>query len=275
MRWELRLQERASKTIRKYKFCEEDEWREDEAMAAESLLVALKRKAAAQRQTLQQSGFGVDGADEDAWLWGKSEPSYESLLRDACQQLQRADGDDERSALYESVSQRLLDRVRRRVVSCDDCKIAEDLLEVARDEGLDLDSWDVVRSVAGNDEERCERCMDVARLVRRRLGQVKSWDGRIEERIPVDVGELHMPAVKAALGALIPANLHPRLDKAVAKGKLAVDVPRGGSFVRFDGWRVSVYEVESLARGRLDSGMFEFFLKVLERCSSLLQLCVV
>ena len=56
---------------------------------------------------------------------------------------------------------------------------------------------------------------------------------------------------------------HEHIDKAAAKGKLFVDVPCGGSFT-FNGRRVSVYEVESLARGRLHSGMLEFFLKFFE-----------
>ena len=81
------------------------------------------------------------------------------------------------------------------------------------------------------------------------MDQVNTWDGRIEEEVPADVGELHMPSVREALGALIPAKLHERLDKAAAKEKLAVDGGRGGSFLRMDSWRVSVYEEETLARG--------------------------
>ena len=76
--------------------------------------------------------------------------------------------------------------------------------------------------------------------------------------MPADVGELHMPAVKGAVGALIPAKLHARFDKSAAKQKLPKDVPQGGSYLRCDGWRVSVYEEESLARGRLGVGMLDF-----------------
>ena len=62
-----------------------------------------------------------------------------------------------------------------------------------------------------------------------------------------------MPSVKEALGALIPAKL------AAAKEKLPVDGGRGGSFLRMDSWRVSVYEEETLARGWLDVGMLKLF----------------
>ena len=105
--------------------------------------------------------------------------------------------------------------------------------------------------------------------MRRRLAQVETWDGMIEEPVPADLkGELHLPAVKGALGALIPAKLHGRFDQAASKQKLPKDVPQGGSYLRCDGWRVSVYEEEHLARGRLGVGMLEFFLKLLGRCSS-------
>jgi len=51
-------------------------------------------------------------------------------------------------------------------------------------------------------------------------------------------------------------------------------VAQGGSYIRLDGWRVSVYEEESLAGGRLGPGMSEFLLKLLSRCSSELSLPV-
>ena len=52
-RWELRLQQRASNTLRKYRFCEEDEWSKDEADAAASLLLALERLAERRRDALR------------------------------------------------------------------------------------------------------------------------------------------------------------------------------------------------------------------------------
>ena len=266
-RWELRLQQRASNTIRKYKFCEEDEWRPDEAAAASSLLLALERVAEKQREMLRDGPGRV--VDDDTWLWGDSEPCYEKLLSSASDELQLTDEarSSSRAELFLSVTQRLLDRTRRRVVSQHDCDVASELLAAAQETGHDVDSVELVRFVAGEADGRFEFYMAVARLVRRRLGQIGEWDCRIDEPLPTDICDLHMPAVKAALGALIPAKLHQRFDKAAAKQKLPYEVPRGGSYLRFDGWRVSVYEEESLARGRLDDGMLEFFLKVLQRCS--------
>ena len=216
-RWELRLQHRASETIRSYGFCEEDEWRKEEAGAATEILRELKRVAESQRETLRDAGRYVD---EDSWLWGDNEPQYEVLLRGAVRQLRQDDQAHQRpdrSDLLDFVSKRLLDRVRRRVLSSEDCAIAEELLAVGGDEGLSFDDLDVVRSVAGTDEERYDRCVEVARLLRRRMDQVGTWDGRIEEEVPADMGELHLPSAKEALVALIPAKLHKRLDKAAAK----------------------------------------------------------
>ena len=271
-RWELRLQQRASTTLRKYRFCEEDEWSKDEADAAASLLSALGRVAEKQRETLRDGpGRAVD---DDTWLWGDREPCYEELLRSARDELRLTDQGEDRVGLLEAVSQRLLDRRRRRVVSGQDRVVATELLTAAEETGRDFDCVELVRSVVGEDEESFEQYMDVARVVRRRLGQVGEWDCRIEEPLPGEIEELHMPAVKGAVGALIPARLHERFDNAAAKQKLPKDVPQGGSYLRFDGWRVSVYEEESLARGRLDLGMLEFFLKLLEQCSSEMRLRV-
>ena len=166
--------------------------------------------AESQRETLRDAGRYVD---EDSWLWGDKEPQYEVLLRGAVRQLRQDDQAHhrpDRSDLLDFVSKPLLDRVRRRVLSSEDCAIAEELLAVGGDEGLSFDDLDVVRSVAGTDEARYDRCVEVARLLRRRMDQVNTWDGRIEEEVPADVGELHMPSVKEALGALIPAKLHER-----------------------------------------------------------------
>ena len=64
-------QERDSVTLRKYRFCEEDEWSKDEAQAADSLLAALKRAAEKQRETLRLGSGCV--VDDDTWLWGQHE----------------------------------------------------------------------------------------------------------------------------------------------------------------------------------------------------------
>jgi hypothetical protein len=66
---------------------------------------------------------------------------------------------------------------------------------------------------------------EVAGLVRRRLTQVDIWDGMIEEPVPADLGELHLPGVTWAVGALILDKLHERFDEAAAKHELSKDVP--------------------------------------------------
>ena len=217
-RWELRLQQRASNTLRKYRFCEEDEWSKDEADAAASLLLALERLAERRRDALRDGPGPV--VDADTWLWGDREPCCGDLLRSACRELEMTDEGASRAALFEAVSQRLLDRNRRRVVSSQDCVVATELLTASEET---------------EDEEQFQQYMKVARVVRRRFGQVGKWDCRIEEPLPAGVDELHMPAVKAALGALIPAKLHERFDNTVAKQKLPKDLPQGGSYLRFDG----------------------------------------
>ena len=114
-RWELRLQECASITLRKYGFCSEDDWSKDECEAADPMISALKRFAEKQRETLRLgSGCGVD---DDIWLWGEQESCFEALLCDARRELELADADQSWHHLYEFVVQRFLDRKRRRVVS--------------------------------------------------------------------------------------------------------------------------------------------------------------
>ena len=176
-RWELRLQQRASNTLRKYRFCEEDEWSKDEADAAASLLLALERLAERRRDALRDGPGRV--VDADTWLWGDREPCYEDLLRSACRELEMTDEGASRAALFEAVSQRLLDRNRRRVVSSQDCVVATELLTASEETGLDFDCAELVRSVVGEDEERFQQYMKVARVVRSRFGQVGKWDCRI------------------------------------------------------------------------------------------------
>ena len=122
--------------------------------------------------------------------------------------------------------------------------------------------------MTGHDQNLLDCWVEVARLVRCCLSQVDTWDGMIAELVPADLGELHISDVKGAVGALILAKLHERFGKVAAKQKLLEDVPHGGSFLRCAGWRVSVYEEESLARGRLGVVLLEFLLKLLGRCSS-------
>ena len=75
-------------------------------------------------------------------------------------------------------------------------------------------------------------------------------------------GELHMPAVRATLGCLIPEELHPRLDKSKARRSKGAGAERVGVHLEADRWRVDVSEEASLGvPGRpVAVGVLEFFL---------------
>jgi len=87
--------------------------------------------------------------------------------------------------------------------------------------------------------------------------------------------ELHVPALREALGCLIPAALHPRLDgrkpKAVA-GEVAVE--RVTECLRMGKWQVSGNEEAALqAQARcLPKGLMDFFLLAAQRVCSKLNL---
>ena len=215
-RWELRLQQRASATLRKYGYCMADQWTKEEGDVAEALLLVLERSAAERRKMLCSiAGRVVDG---NTWLWGQQEPCYEDLLSDACRELVDLDTEQSRSHLYWSVSLRLLDKRRRRVISSEEKEDAHQLLCASEQTGHDFDSEEVIQHLAGDDHILLDRYVKVASLVRRRLAQVDTWDCMIEEAFPADLGELHLPAVKWAVGALIPDLLHERFDDAAVHG---------------------------------------------------------
>ena len=74
-------------------------------------------------------------------------------------------------------------------------------------------------------------------------------DSRAEvERVCMSVavrlrGDLHMPAVREALGCLIPEGLHPRLDGRKPKGRGPGAVPeRTGVHLAAGSWKVDVFE---------------------------------
>ena len=271
-RWELRLQQRASATLRRYGYCTADRWTKDEVAAADSLLTALWRRASQQRETLRSRAGRV--VDDSTWLWGQQEPCYEELLTEVRRELVPPGTEQSQIDLYESVSLRLLDRWRRRELSPEEKYDAWQLLSAAEQTGRVFDSEELIQQVVAGDHSRFHRYVEIAKLVRRRLTQVPEWDGMIEEPVPAHLGGLHLPAVKWAVGALIPDKLHERYDKYASRQQIPklAPTPQGGSYLRCDGWRVSVYEEESLARGRLTVGMLEFFLKLLARCSSQLSL---
>ena len=72
VRYELRLQAAASRTLRKYRFCAADPWTEEEVAVAETLLRGLANRAGMQRDRLRLRGFAV--SHPDAYLWPDEEP---------------------------------------------------------------------------------------------------------------------------------------------------------------------------------------------------------
>ena len=95
-----------------------------------------------------------------------------------------------------------------------------------------------------------------------------------EDYVPAGIQPLHMPAVREALGALIPERLHGSLDAAVKKGKDDFGRMRGGAVIRMEEWRVNVRAEDALARARLEEEALEFFLKILQRIAKVLDLPV-
>lgn len=191
LRFELRLQARFSRTLRKYGFCRADPWTREEAAAAEELLKGLRAKGQMQRSAISQTG---KPCDEDAHIWPHGEPPFDKMLAAEVQEL--AGGDASRKAFLLGVA----DRLR---------------------------------------------------------------------------GELHMPAVREALGCLIPEGLHPRLDGKKAKG-VKGDAERVGVHLEADRWTLDVSHESALAvPGRaMSKGALEFFLKVVRRICTLLDLPV-
>ena len=76
-RFLLRMEAKASRTLRRYGFCSRDRWSCDEAAIAEQLLSRLEAKAARER-----SDHGMDD-DFDSWPWGKRDPPIAEALAEA------------------------------------------------------------------------------------------------------------------------------------------------------------------------------------------------
>ena len=275
-RFELRQEARASRTLRRYGYCEADLWTAEERTAADELLRGLKVLAAEQRERLRNNGKSVDS---DTYLWGGAEPDYEGEL--AAEVVRLAAGDGARKKVLERVAERLLDRVRVRVATADECALASELLT-----GVDVggggateEVWRLVLAqradaIAAGDAERLRRLREVMDIVARRLAGRGCWDEFVEDAVPVAIQPLHMSAVREALGALIPDRLHKSLDKAVSRTKDYFGAQRGGSVLSMDGWRVSVRAEDALARGRLQEDALEFFLLALGRICRILKLPV-
>ena len=123
-RFELRQEAKASKTLRKYGFCEADSWTREEAAVASELLRGLTIIAREQKQRLPGQGQNLDA---DHYLWGAQEPDYVGEL---ARQVGRVAGDGRYGqALCEHVAARLLDRARVRVATAEECSVAAKLLD--------------------------------------------------------------------------------------------------------------------------------------------------
>ena len=269
-RFELKQEARASRTLRRYGYCEADVWSAEERDAAEALLQGLATSASEQRERLRMMGRSVDF---DSWLWGEKEPDVEGEL---AQVVARVAGSDEgRRGMLEQVAERLLDRVRVRVASDEERRIGWQLLESVacppRGERSEETWRRVLRAgveeVGAGEEEGSEgRRRAVADLVARRLATrgCWPWDEHVEDGVPAEIQPLHMSAVREALGALIPERMQRSLDQVVQRGKDDFGAARGGSVLCVDNWRVNVRAEDSLARGRLQADALEFFLLVLK-----------
>ena len=266
-RFELRQEAKASRTLRRYGFCEADVWTEEEADVAQELIRGLR--VAAREQSVRLSGQGRE-PDDDTYLWGQQEPDYVAEL---AREVARVAGDNHaRRRLCERVSERLLDRSRVRVVTVEERVVAAKLLDgldtgdllhdkslsqrlVARVEELGDDSGALSR----------EHVRGLAGRVAERIAVVGHWDEKIADDVPAEFKPLHMSQVKESLGALIPAGLHKSLDKAASRVKDVFGPTSGGSVLFMDNWRVSVRAEDALARGHLPEDALEFFLLVLRR----------
>ena len=119
-----------------------------------------------------------------------------------------------------------------------------------------------------------EQLRGLAGSVAERISVVGCWDEKLSDDVPLELQPLHMPAVREALGALIPAELHSSLDKAASRVKDVFGPVGGGSVLFMDNWRVSVRAEDALARGQLQEDALEFFLLVVRRLCRVMELPV-
>ena len=268
-RFELRTEARASRTLRKYGYCEADLWTGEESRMAAQLLDGLVVAREEQKRRLTNTLF----VDSDTWLWGDSSPDFVGDL--GKQVMDLAAGDEVRRRAFERVADRLLDRTRVRKASSDECIIANALLNNDAPvslSGLTLEGMlqeKASRLFADYDEENRET---VRRVVARLVVNNGIWDEKVEDVVPLEMQPLHMSAVREALGALIPERLHKRHDKAAAKAKVDYGGVRGGINLLMHGWRLNVRAEDALARGRLEEEALEFFLLVLKQICKRLKL---
>jgi hypothetical protein len=259
-RFELRQEARASRTLRRYGFCEADLWTKEEASAAEELLKGLKVTASEQRDRMRGQGRIVD---VDTWLWGEAEPDYVGEL--AKEVRRAAGGDAEERKLHERVADRLLDRACVRVATVEECQVASRLLAGMDSEALTREGT-LAQCLSARVEElgedgsgaSSEEAHCLARKMADRIALVGRWDERLGDEVDPEIQPLHMSQVREALGSLIPAKLHKSLDKAAARVKDDFGAVRGGSVLFMDSWRLSVRAEDALARGRLQEARWSF-----------------
>ena len=83
-----------------------------------------------------------------------------------------------------------------------------------------------------------DACLSMYRRVSRsivsRCRCVGGWDHLILDGVPANLQPLHVPAVKEALGFLIPEKLHPSLDNAAKRMKDQFSGVRGAVHMAFD-----------------------------------------
>ena len=220
-RFELKMEACASRTLRKYGYCDADVWSKEEREVAAALLSGLGTTAAEKRERLKNQGRVVDFF---TWLWEDREPDLDGEL--AREVVRLAAGDQARQQELEWVAQRLLDRVRVRVVDEEEREIARALVARVPTEGCASDevAWRrallaCAEELGGGDPCRAQRCRKVAELVAGRVRRRGVWDDLVEDDVPPEIQPLHISAVREAVGALIPDRLHSRLDEAVKRGK--------------------------------------------------------
>ena len=273
-RFELRLEARASRTLRKYGYCEADLWTADESHAAERLLDRLNIVRAAQAERLRGLNRVVD---DDTWLWGEDGAPCVSALAEAVDA--EAGDDDVARRLLTAVADRLLDRKRVRCVTPEEREAARELAGGDAEDFSDVVTVEEVRerlraAAALLSQERPDDGVElrgrVADMMVDRWVACGRWDGRVFDVVEPSLGPLHMSAVKEAMGALVPPRLHGSLDKAARRMKDAFGDVRGGCALRMDKWVVNVRSESALAEGRLERQALEFFLKVARQlCSGL------
>lgn len=208
--------------------------------------------------------------DRHTWLWPGHTPDIEKAP--AAVVRQQAGDDVKRLASLEAVAERMLDITRVRLPADEEKDIGRRLAAAV----ADCDFWfdeeyglsaqpdrQLLLLSAGGDESTVGMYRSLARSILSRCRCVGEWGWLILAGVPVDIHPLHVPAVKEALGCLIPEELHPSLDSAARRMKDEGSEMRGSVHMQSDAWRVSVFEDEALSQGRPSWSVMEFFRELL------------